>query len=497
MAAPWPLARVRWRVWDAAGLLLIAALAGVLRFWGIGAESLWLDEATSLVVADNPPAAVVALTAEDIHPPLYYLLLHLWLVFGRSEAALRSLSAVVGVLTVAALYGLGRELLGERPAVLGALLLATAPLHIWYSQEARMYALVTLWAVLASWLMVRALARGGWWWAGYVLCTAAGLYTHYYMGFVVLAHNAFAGYLLVRRRLAGRQVRQWLFAQIAWLLLFAPWLPVVVRQVQGGGGAWVSYAGGRPGLAVMADTFIGFTIGPARADVPALVRRVAYVLYALAMVLAGWRLARPRPAGDREHSDGAVLGALWFALPLAAAWLASQVKPMYSLRYALPFLPPFCLLAAWGVEAVIPRNKAAGLVLAGALVAANLAGTAVMTELPQKPDWRRWTEALIAEAQAGDLVVPEPFWNAKPLRYYAGGRLTIYDGAPLPATPAGVQDCVAELRTVGTRVWLVEDVGHYGDPDRLLYQALMMNGQRVKSVRAAGIGEITLFELSR
>ncbi|MGC8827503.1 MAG: glycosyltransferase family 39 protein, partial [Anaerolineae bacterium] len=390
MAAPWPLTRVRRCAGTAAGLLLIVVLASVLRFWGLGAESLWLDEATSLVVADNPPAIIVALTAEDIHPPLYYLLLHLWLVFGRSEAVLRSFSAVVGVLTAAALYGLGRELLGKvRPAVLGTLLLASAPLHIWYSQEARMYALVTLWAVLASWLMVRALGRGGWWWAGYVLCTAAGMYTHYYMGFVALAHGAFALYLLARRRMSGRRAWEWLLAQLAWLLLFAPWLPVVAQQVQGGGGAWVSYAVGRPGLAVMADTFIGFTIGPARADVPALARRAAYVLYVLALVLAGWRLARPRPAEAPENSDGVLFCALWFALPLATAWLVSQVKPLYSLRYALPFLPPFCLLAAWGAEAVMQQQKAAGLLLAGALLAANLAGTAVMAKLPQKPDWRQ------------------------------------------------------------------------------------------------------------
>jgi hypothetical protein len=231
--------------------------------------------------------------------------------------------------------------------------------------------------------------------------------------------------------------------------------------------------------------------------VPALVRRAAYLLYVLALALAGWRLVRRRPAEAPEVLDGAVLGALWFALPLATAWLASQVKPLYSLRYALPFLPPFCLLAAWGVDVVIPRHKAAGLLLAGALLASNLAGTAVMAELPQKPDWRQLTATLIAEAQAGDLVVPEPFWNAKPLRYYAGARLAVYDLAPLPATPEEVQRCVEELGSVERRVWLVEDVGHYGDPDRLLYQALMKRGRRVQSFRAAGIGEITLFELSR
>jgi uncharacterized membrane protein len=87
MLAPTAVTSARWRVGSTAGLLLILLLAGALRFWGIGAESLWLDEATSLVVADNPPATIVALTAEEIHPPLYYLLLHLLLLFGRSEAA--------------------------------------------------------------------------------------------------------------------------------------------------------------------------------------------------------------------------------------------------------------------------------------------------------------------------------------------------------------------------------------------------------------------------
>ncbi|MGQ9666196.1 MAG: glycosyltransferase family 39 protein, partial [Anaerolineae bacterium] len=119
MAVPSAVTHVRWRAGDIAGLTLLVVLAGALRFWAIGTESLWLDVATSLVVADNSPAAIVSLTAEDIHPPLYYLLLHLWLVFGRSETALRSFSAVVGLLSVIALYSMGRELVGERPAVLG------------------------------------------------------------------------------------------------------------------------------------------------------------------------------------------------------------------------------------------------------------------------------------------------------------------------------------------------------------------------------------------
>ncbi|MGQ9668477.1 MAG: hypothetical protein ACUVWB_14315, partial [Anaerolineae bacterium] len=146
---------------------------------------------------------------------------------------------------------------------------------------------------------------------------------------------------------------------------------------------------------------------------------------------------------------------------------------------------------------VISRWRAAGWILAGALLAANLAGAGAMALTPQKPDWRQVTGTLVAEVQAGDVVVPEPFWNAKALRYYAGGRLAVYDKAPLPAAPETVRACVDELRILGRRVWLVEDVGHYGDPTRLLYRELTARGQRVGGFRAAGIGEITLFQLAR
>lgn len=108
-------------------------------------QSLWLDEATTALVAKMPLLDFFAkFMPADFHPPLYYLVVSLWsLVFGNSEISLRMPSVIFGVLTVYTTYLIAKELKQKWPLV-PALFLATSGLHIYYSQEARMYALVTL-----------------------------------------------------------------------------------------------------------------------------------------------------------------------------------------------------------------------------------------------------------------------------------------------------------------------------------------------------------------
>ncbi|MGB9880339.1 MAG: glycosyltransferase family 39 protein, partial [Anaerolineae bacterium] len=116
------------------GLLALIVLVGFLwRFTGLGKESIWLDEATSLIIARMELRSEVAWAAADIHPPLYYFALHCWLPSGETEFSIRALSAMLGVLAIMILYTLGRELFGSRVGLLSALFLAMSPLHIWYS----------------------------------------------------------------------------------------------------------------------------------------------------------------------------------------------------------------------------------------------------------------------------------------------------------------------------------------------------------------------------
>lgn len=128
---------------DALVLPAILAIAAALRFHRIGEESLWTDEVHSLLLARMPVAELIRAAREDVHPPLYFLLLRAWIaLFGESAVALRSMSAIVSVLTILPLHSLARKLSGSRAALFSCALFAISPYHLWYAQEARMYALL-------------------------------------------------------------------------------------------------------------------------------------------------------------------------------------------------------------------------------------------------------------------------------------------------------------------------------------------------------------------
>src|SRR5438270_6874172 len=106
-------------------LVPVLAAAATLRFYRIDAQSLWSDEGSSVAQALRDLPAIAANAALDIHPPLYYILLHFWVIpFGSGEVAVRSLSALLGVALVALCYLLGAQVSGWRVGLVAASLAA-------------------------------------------------------------------------------------------------------------------------------------------------------------------------------------------------------------------------------------------------------------------------------------------------------------------------------------------------------------------------------------
>jgi len=144
-------------------LLAIVALGGFLRFHQIGSKGLWLDEAFSVWLGWRPIGEMLSwLIRIDQHPPLYYTLLHFWMVLGDDAATVRALSALCGTLTIPVIYLLGCRLADDddgdsKVGLLAALILAVSPFHVRFAQETRMYTLLTLNASLALYALARLL----------------------------------------------------------------------------------------------------------------------------------------------------------------------------------------------------------------------------------------------------------------------------------------------------------------------------------------------------
>lgn len=503
--------------------LALLILAGVvLRFGGLGQESIWLDEATSVLIARMSVPSVVAWAAADIHPPVYYLFLHFWVGLGDSEFGVRALSAVFGVLAVIIVYVLGRRLFDVEVGMLSALLLALAPLHIWYSQEARMYVMAGTWSLLASCCLLLALGSEGksskWtpvelprhranWWAGYVVASALALYTHYYTLFVLLFQNLFVVYWLCSGKSGRRTWRNWLVAETVIAVLFLPWVPVMFRQVAGGGGAWVERAIGRPSVRALLDTWLQFSIGPEGRIYPSALRRLAYALFALCIGAAIGRVFASRcglvrrfvlegasgPEGESSYRTSLLFCLMYVSVPILTAWLVSQVKPMYTTRYLLPFLPPYCIIIAGGLRALKSRWVRAAIAIC--LVVILLMGNWRHWQIEQKDDWRGASAYVLARAQPGDVVLFSPRWNAKPFDYYARQRVELSLDLPVPTTEEAARAVISDLGQRYKRLWFFWQRQHYGDRSGIAKQLLDGRYQTILEQEFRGVDSLTLYDL--
>ncbi len=315
--------------------LAIIMVAWTLRVYHLGTQSLWVDEGFSYDVARQGIRAIFAiLPAEDRHPPLHYLLLWATMrVAGTSEFSLRFLSAGSAILAIPLTLTLGRRLGGRTVGFTAAALLAISPFHVWYSQEARMYALLATLSLASFYCWLRVVAGDRRWAWGYVLATMAALYTHYYAVFI-LPGEVVAALLLGKWH---QHARRWLILVAISPIAFAPWLLDVWQQYQRAPHGYQPDQGLPATLAKIATTYV---TGEYTALDPRLLALVAVL--ALLGVLP---LTRPR------ELTGVTLAAWLLAAPLGAflfsALAAVDIRATGQMYY-IAGLPPFALLVAHG-----------------------------------------------------------------------------------------------------------------------------------------------------
>lgn len=279
----------------------------------------------------------MARTANDVHPPFYYLVLSLWQsAFGSSLVSLRGFSVVVGILTVILLYFLLRKLFSEKIAILGGVFAALGPFLVRYSDEIRMYSLAALLAVASTYLLVLALnektKRRLWLWASYGLVIAAGLYTQYFFIFIVPAHLLYTLYFNRWRIKKLASDKGWWLGHLLAGGLFAIWLPTMLSQ--------------------MSRVQQGFWIPPLNlSSIPGTISR--FILYDdLLVVIFGYTLligAVVLPfylIRNRQKRDSALLLGGWLILPFIGVVLLSLKQPVYIDRYFTYSAPAFYALLA-------------------------------------------------------------------------------------------------------------------------------------------------------
>jgi len=394
--APW--------TWALASLTI---LAGILRFATLDRQSFWSDEAITVVLLRMDLGEMLRTVSEtESTPPVYYVLAWAWTrIFGDGEVGLRSLSALAGTVTVPVAYAAGRELFGRRVAISAAALVAVSPPLVWYSQEARSYALAVLLCaasfaafgralrsptplVLAVWTATSLLALG----------------THYFAIFVV---GTEAIWLLATLRSSAI-----LGATLALGAGGLALLPLALTQ-HGHGFVENVAAGDGQGLrlvVVVKQLLVGESLPYDRAIAAA----VTLVLVSSFVVLA------PR-TGRRARRSVAIAGSVGIAPILAPLVLSVGGLGYLNARNALLGFVPMAVAVAGGIS--VARPQIAGALVVGAVSCALLAITVVIAADPahHRPNWRGLARD-IREGGPAQVAVVTPDhqgWFARvPLQLY-------------------------------------------------------------------------------
>lgn len=386
----------------------IVALNLVIKLRFIDRPSLWLDEALTIFRGQRPMAAMVDYSLHDQNPPGYFLLASLWIrLFGISEAAVRSLSALCSAATAGAIAIFARRFLNSQAAVFAALLFTTSQIHLYYAQEARTYALVSLLCVLSFHLYLALFepsvaprrTRPAWRdAAGLALVNALMFYAHYLTAWILVVELLVAG-LLARRNPPALKI--YLTSQLGTALLVLPWLRFAVANMPQQGAYWL----GRPTLDDLWRLLRHFAGN-------GLLLRIDLALLAAGSCLLAWGLRRRSSPADPLK---VALLVAWAAIPIAADYAVAWLTPVFTDRYVLYSSIGLILLIAY-LLSVVPIGAPARCAVALALTV--LAWSRLDLGPPKLQDWRAAVAAVERERDAASAVVIAPAFLRIPFAYY-------------------------------------------------------------------------------
>jgi uncharacterized membrane protein len=418
-------------------VLWIILLGAVLRLYGLGSESLWLDEATTARRAGMSYTELFSDSGSGTQLPLYFWISKFWCDrAGTSEFALRFPAALFGILVILMVYHLGRKLFTQAAGVWGAFFTAINPYLIHYSQEARPYTLMALLAMV-SWYYMLHLFRDVRIkdMVGFILSTTAILYTHP-LGFLILLTHAF-GLLIYRRipeyRTARRNLRPLVSAMGVTLILYLPLVFRMIDQLSAklsghGSAVWIP----EPGILELFSTAIEYFMYP-------WLGVVALIIATLAAVF--------RSTSDRKAWPSMLFCiSVWICF-VAVPWLLSvTITPLFVTRYTIPFLPLLLIVLGWAIAGfeMLPRR----IIVVLLLILTVLPLYDYFTKLDKTP-WREGGAYLSGKLRSGDVLIWDPGWNNQLGDYYfetPGGVENLYVYKDTPLAPS-----LSEAE----RIWLI------------------------------------------
>lgn len=449
---------------NAKKLAIVLLLALFLRLVNLN-QSLWLDEAIGAIAARDYSYSeiITSFITFDNHPPLYYLLLKFWSsIFGYSEIALRGPSVIFGVLTVFILYRLNK---------FGSLLLATSQIHVYYSQEARMYAMAAFFATAALLYFTKALKTNkNLDWNIFSFALVAMMLTDYMPVFFLPVFPIYVYFK--KRKVLNRLLAAFIPLAISGLL----WSPILLEQLKNYSQIPDSFLFGGATLKQVGLLWMKFVFGRISFEPKALY----YLLVALdsiPVIISLFNSIR------RKN----LLFWLWFLIPVFMGFVSSLLFPAFSYFRFLFILPAFYVLIAQSQRKF----------LISMVLLFNFLGLFIYYKdvYQQREQWRQAVQYIESKNEGLALFeFPEPF---APYLWYSQGTLEAKGATDsILATSPATEDKTRELARSKSKIYYFDYLKDVSDPAAIVQRVILENGfsETEKTAQFVGVGAITTYE---
>ncbi len=444
--------------------LSILLLAFVLRLFYLSHESIWLDEGISIAMAKLNFAQLIDKSAIDSFPPLYYLLLHYWmLLLGDSEFSVRFLSLVFSVASIVVSYQLTKYLWQEKVALITAFLLAISVFHIEYAQEARMYSLLTFLSVSSFYFFLKWKDSAAKKWMFLLfLINLLFLYTHTLAVFFIAAQNIY--YFLLKKK-GAIVVKSWIILQLLLLLAFLPWIQIFLLQAS----VWQNMVWmPAPTIRDIAGTLSTYSGS-------ILLTLVFCVLILKALIHY-----------KKEQLKFNFL-VFWLAFPTALLLVFCFLfHSIYLQKYTIASSLPFFILVAYGIQSFEQKKHKIGMLSAITILAAIK--LAVYYAQEDKEQWREAVALVESNADKNDVILFDAaYCKHNAFNYYA--KRSDLNKLPLIDVREELNESnilrLDSLSTKAKSTWLV--LSHSRDEKALLAQKIKTDFQVLLHQKLIGI----------
>ena len=487
-----------WNRYNRLLIFVILLTAVALRFYKIGSQSLWIDEVYTFMNSSGPLSEVIFEPRTEYKtPPLYYMIEHFALQFGNGELVLRFPSVIFGSFSIILFYLVLSSLFDGKTSILGTIMMAISPFHVWYSQEARAYALLLFLSLLSIYLFLKLLKNplNPFVAVGFIISTALSVYCHTVaislIGFMTL-------YLTVT--VSSEERLTWLIIFGGIVLLIVP-AAYSIRAIMVNAKP-VSYESlnALPIIYAFYAFASGYSLGPTLAELH-MPDRVSYVVSNFQiilpiMILVFLLLALGFSKLLKQPKWIHLFIVLWFAFPIAFIFLSSMLgHGSFNVRYAIISFPAFLVIISFGIQSAKGKWMRVSFIGLVCLISTVSLVNYFFNSSYYREDIKSAGKLLTKQALANDLVICSAPYAVHGLAYYTKRNDLNIVGYPVKersVSPSLISSDFRQTINGENRFWLFLSRTFHSDPNGHIVKYCDDRYRRVYALQSNGV-ELVLY----